>query len=156
MIYPAFSVLPTAPPAGGAVFAFLFGVHHFLAQLTAAHQEAADGEQSRNAGDAGHIAPGVVVAQNHVTGDGYGEHLQNVGGGGVNQHPHEFQSHHDGQQVMEHVADVGKICRPFGDHVHYLNAQRAHQRNEGDPGNDPLHDLQRPAEKLFGLPVTLG
>ena len=57
---------------------------------------------------------------------------------------------------MEYVADVGKIRSPFGEHVRNLKAQCAHQRNEGDPGNDPLHDFQRPAEKPFDLPVALG
>ena len=57
---------------------------------------------------------------------------------------------------MEHMADVGKIRRPLGEHVRNLKAQCAHQRNEGDPGNDPLHDFQCPAEKPFDLPVVFG
>ena len=89
----------------------LLNLHHFFLQLRLGHQEAADGEEARDAGDAGHVAPGIVMAEDHMAGDGHGQHLQDVGRGGVDEHPHKLQPHHDGQQVVQHMPRVRQILR---------------------------------------------
>ena len=55
-----------------------------------------------------------------MPGDGHGEHLQNVGGGGIDEHSHKFQTHHNGQNVMQHGLHVGKIGRAGRDHMRQL------------------------------------
>lgn len=74
----------------------LFLLHHFLLQLASAEEEPADGEEAGDAGNAEKVADRVVVAEDHVAGDGYGEDLQNTGGGGVDEHPDELQPHDNG------------------------------------------------------------
>jgi hypothetical protein len=58
------------------------------------------------AGDAGEVTPGIVMAEDHMPGDSHHQHLQNVGGSGVQQHTHELQANHDGQHIMENAVEV--------------------------------------------------
>ena len=90
-----------------------------------------------------------------MAGNGHGEHFQNVGRGGVHQHSHKFQAHHNGQQVVQHVIDIGKI-RFVGEHVENFNSQCTQQGNDGNTRNDLLHNPQNSAENMFHSAVMLG
>ena len=103
--------------------------------------------------NAGHIAPGIIVAQHHMTGDSHGKDLQNVGGGGVDKHSYKLQAHHDAQQVVQHVAYIGEILRAGGEHTKNLNTQSAQQSDDGDNGDETLNDVQDPTEKMLRMAI---
>ena len=123
-------------------------LHHFLLQLASAEEEPADGEESGDAGNAEKVADRVVVAEDHVAGDGYGEDLQNTGGGGVDEHPDELQPHDNGQDLMQEAADVAGGAG-VQDQLNDLPAHGRQQYHEGDDGDEFFQHMEQMAEKVL-------
>ena len=133
----------------------LFHFDHFFLQFAAADQEAADGEQAGDTADAGQVGPGIVMAQHHMAGNCHGQHLQNVGGGGVDQHSYKLQTHHNGQQIVEHMVHFREIAAAGGKHMVKLQGQGADKRNHGNGRNELLHNMQETAEQVLNITVPL-
>ena len=82
-----------------------------------------------------------------MAGDSHGQHFQDVGGGGVDEHSDKLQTDHDGQQVVQQVIHVMEIAGR-GEHLIDFQSQGSQQGNDGDDGDDPLNDVQSPAEQM--------
>jgi hypothetical protein len=146
-------IVPTVVPAVmmGIVMRLLIQIP---VQFCSGNQEPSCGEHTDDAGNAQQIVHSGAVVDDNATGDGHGQHFQNIGGSQVHQQFDKFKTDDDGQHMVQIVGDCGIACgKGVGirtDMVE-LDNQQSHQNDCGNDCDDGFHKNQEFAKKTIDL-----